>query len=57
MRRWVVPALVATVLQTIEMVLVHAAAYVYLNRLLVGDATSVLSTHLALSMVAYPIFG
>ena len=55
-RRWVVPALVASLLQTIEMA-VHAAAYVDVDRLLAGSATPILSTHLALSVVIYPIFG
>ncbi|MFN2447152.1 MAG: hypothetical protein ABR606_16420 [Vicinamibacterales bacterium] len=55
-RRWVVPALVATLLQTIEMA-VHAAAYIDLDPLLAGSATPVLSTHLALSVAVYPIFG
>ncbi len=43
-------------LQTIEMA-VHASAYTDLDRLLAGTATPLLSTHLALSVALYPVFG
>ena len=45
-----------TALQAIEMA-VHAAAYVDLQNLLAGRSTPVLSTHLMMTVIIYPIFG
>lgn len=55
-RRWLRFAVVATALQTIEMVL-HTAAAVDHGNLVAGRATPVLSTHLALAVAFYPLFG
>ena len=46
----------ATALQTVEMA-VHTAAMVDAGHLAAGHATPVLTTHLAMSMVFYPLFG
>ena len=54
--RWVRLAVFGTAVQAIEMA-VHTAAVVDLDELLAGQATPVLTTHLALSAVAYPVFG
>ena len=54
--RWTRVALWATGLQAVEMV-VHTAAYVDHGHLVAGHATPVLSTHLAMSLVAYPVWG
>jgi cytochrome bd-type quinol oxidase subunit 2 len=54
--RWVRFAAVATLLQAIEMA-VHTAAVVDHGHLAAGQATPVLTTHLALSVVIYPLFG
>jgi hypothetical protein len=56
MRRWTRFAIVATALQTVEMA-VHTAAMVDAPHLAAGHATPVLTTHLAMSMVFYPLFG
>lgn len=55
-RGWVRLAVFGTALQAIEMA-VHTAAVVDLDELIAGQATPVLTTHLALSVVAYPVFG
>ena len=55
-RRWLQIAIVVTALQAIEMA-VHAAAYVDLQNLLAGRSTPVLSTHLMMTVIIYPIFG
>lgn len=55
-RRWLRFAAFGTAVQAIEMA-VHTAAVVDLDELLAGRATPVLTTHLALSAVAYPVFG
>jgi hypothetical protein len=55
-RRWIMPAIVGTALQVIEMTM-HAAAYVDRNHLAAGEPTPVLSTHLAMTIPIYPIFG
>lgn len=49
-------AAVASALQAIEMAF-HTASVVDLQHLVHGESTPVLTTHLALSMVFYPIFG
>lgn len=54
--RWARIALYGTILQTVEMVL-HTAAVVDHANLLAGRSTPVLSTHTAMAVVAYPIFG
>lgn len=54
-RRWLLPALIAIVLQSIDMVF-HTAAMVDHERLVAGLATPVLTTHLWLTAVVYPIF-
>jgi hypothetical protein len=55
-RRWVRWALFGTALQALEMA-IHTAASVDLANLVAGRPTPVLTTHLALSVVAYPVFG
>jgi hypothetical protein len=54
-RRWLRFAVAATALQTMEMAL-HTAAVVDHAHLVAGRPTPVLSTHLALSTVAHPLF-
>ena len=54
-QRWTRYALVGTGLQVVEMVL-HTAAVVDHANLAAGDATPVLTTHLAASLVFYPAF-
>jgi len=56
MRWWLRVAVVVTALEAIEMAL-HAVAYVDLQNLLAGQPTPVLTTHLALATIIYPIFG
>lgn len=53
---WLRFAIAGAALQTIEMV-PHTLAVVDHGNLVAGHATPVLSTHLALSVVAYPVFG
>ena len=48
--------LIATALQALEM-FVHAIANIDLQNLRAGRATPVLTTHLALTAVIYPVFG
>lgn len=55
MRRWTRLAIVGTALQTVEMA-VHTAAMVDAGNLAAGRATPVLTTHLAMSVVFYPLF-
>ena len=55
-RTWVGLAVLGTALQAIEMA-VHTAASLDHPNLLAGRATPVLTTHLWLSVVLYPIFG
>jgi hypothetical protein len=55
-RRWLRLAVIGTVLQAIEMA-VHTAAYVDAANLVAGRATPVLTTHLWLSILFYPVFG
>ncbi len=55
-QRWLVLALAATVLQTIDMAL-HTMAYVDGPALAAEQATPVLDAHLAMTAVAYPVFG
>src|SRR6188508_2281002 len=55
LRRWTRLAIVATALQTVEMV-VHTAAMVDAPHLAAGHSTPVLTTHLAMSMLFYPLF-
>jgi hypothetical protein len=53
---WLRFAVVATALQAFEMVL-HTLSVVDHGNLVAGHATPVLSTHLALAVVMYPLFG
>lgn len=55
-RRWTRLALIGALLQAVEMAF-HLAAYVDHANLLAGRATPVLTTHLSLTVVCYPIFG
>ena len=54
-RRWTRFAVIGTVLQTVEWVL-HTAAVVDHSNLVAGNTTSVMTTHLAATVVFYPIF-
>ena len=56
LRSWTRFAIVATALQTLELA-VHTVAMVDAGNLAAGHATPVLTTHLAMSMVFYPLFG
>ena len=56
MTRWTWLAIGGTALQTVEMA-VHTAAMVDAANLAAGHATPVLTTHLTMSMVFYPLFG
>ena len=56
LRRWTRFAIVATALETVEMA-VHTAAMVDAPHLAAGHATPVLTTHLAMSVLIYPLFG
>jgi hypothetical protein len=53
---WLRFAIIATALQTVEAV-VHTAAMVDHGNLAAGRATPVLTTHLAMAVVLYPLFG
>jgi hypothetical protein len=55
-RRWARLAVVATILQSVEMTL-HAAAAVDHANLMAGRTTPVLTTHLWMAVIVYPIFG
>jgi hypothetical protein len=55
-RRWLRWATVGTALELLEMAF-HTAAVVDRASLAAGRATPVLSTHLALAVVCYPVFG
>lgn len=54
-RRWARLAIAGTAAQVLEMALHTAAALDHAN-LMAGRATPILSTHLALAVVAYPVF-
>lgn len=54
--RWLLLAVIATAAQAIDMA-VHTMAYVDGPALVAGLPTPVLTTHLALTAVIYPIFG
>lgn len=54
--RWLRLAFWASVLQSIDYVF-HTAAMVDLDRLLAGAPTPVLTTHLWMTVIVYPIFG
>jgi hypothetical protein len=54
-RRWLRPALALTILQGLDMA-VHTAAMVDHERLAAGLATPVLTTHLWLTAIVYPVF-
>ena len=56
LQRWTKLAIAGTVLQTVEMI-VHTAAMVDAGHLAAGHSTPVLSTHLAMSVLFYPVFG
>ena len=56
MKRWTRLAIGGTALQTVEMA-VHTAAMVDAANLAAGHATPVLTTHLAMSVLFYPLFG
>ena len=53
--RWVRLAAVGTALQAVEMA-VHTGAFVDYSNLVAGRPTPVLTTHLWLAVVAYPVF-
>lgn len=53
---WLRLALIGTIVQAIEM-LFHTAAMVDHARLVAGAATPILTAHLALAVIAHPIFG
>ena len=55
-RRWVRFAVTGTALQAVEMAF-HTAAFLDHANLVAGNATPVLTTHLWLSVVLYPLFG
>jgi hypothetical protein len=55
-RRWLRIAIVMTALETLEMAL-HTVAYMDLQNLLAGESTPVLTIHLMLAMIVYPVFG
>ncbi|MGE0445207.1 MAG: hypothetical protein AB7P99_08255 [Vicinamibacterales bacterium] len=54
--RWLLLAVIVTAAQTIDMA-VHTMAYVDGPALVAGQSTPVLTTHLALTAVIYPLFG
>jgi hypothetical protein len=54
-RRWTRIAIAGAALQCVEMILHTLAAFDHAN-LMAGHATPILSTHLALAVVAYPLF-
>lgn len=54
-RRWLRIAIAGTVLQVVEMAM-HTAAVVDHANLVAGKATPVLTTHLWMSIVLYPVF-
>jgi hypothetical protein len=54
--KWLRLGIVALALEAVEMA-VHTAAYVDAAALAVGDATPVLTTHIWLATIIYPIFG
>lgn len=54
-RTWVRLAVIGTVLQVLEMVF-HTAASVDHAHLVAGHATPILSTHLVLAVICYPLF-
>ena len=56
LRRWTKLAIAGTGLMTLEMA-VHTAAMVDAGHLAAGHSTPVLTTHLAMSVLFYPIFG
>jgi hypothetical protein len=55
MRRWAGLAFLATAVQTIELVF-HLFSFLDVEQLTAGGATPILSTHLALALVVYPVF-
>ena len=55
-RRWIRLATIGTALQVVEMFL-HTVAVVDSAHLLAGEATPVLTTHLVLAIILYPVFG
>ena len=55
MDRWVLLAIVTTALEAVEMG-VHAVAYVDLDALALGHSTPVLTAHLWLATLIYPLF-
>ena len=56
MERWLRFAILATALEALEMG-VHTLAYVDANALAAGQSTPVLTTHLWLATLIYPLFG
>jgi hypothetical protein len=54
-RKWTLYAIIGATLQAIEMAL-HDASVVDRAHLIAGEATPVLTTHLSLAVVVYPIF-
>jgi nitrate reductase NapE component len=54
-RRWARLAIIGTALQVVEMIF-HTAAMVDHGNLVAGRATPVLTTHLVLALLLYPVF-
>ncbi len=55
-QRWRRIAIIGTVLQAVEMVF-HTASYVDQGHLVAGEPTPVLTIHLVLAFILYPVFG
>ena len=55
MDRWLLLAIVTTALEAVEMG-VHTVAYVDVDALALGHSTPVLTTHLWLATLIYPLF-
>jgi hypothetical protein len=56
LRRWTNIAMAGTALMTLEMIM-HTAAMVDADHLAAGHSTPILSTHLAMAVMFYPVFG
>ena len=56
MQRWTRIAIAGTALMTLEMVM-HTAAMIDAEHLAAGHSTPVLTTHLVMAVVFYPLFG
>jgi hypothetical protein len=56
LRRWTTLAIAGAALMTLEMI-VHTAAMVDADHLAAGHSTPVLTTHIVMTVVFYPLFG